>query len=545
MKKNILTFLLVAITVFGLLSTTSCKRNAPEEPDMTGPAGFYISLSGTANPSTIYISSSGGEAWADIIVRALNNDGSPASGYDVIFQDGGYGYFEGFRVSATRRTDAAGMAQMRYYIPSTANIKATIMTNISVTLINNGRLDGVLSEVNDVIPVKIVPYLTQGIIVHGNVVTAVGNGVPDITIVLDGADGNMDSVTVTRESGSYEFYLPPGWYGTITPSSGSYTFSPAFYEFTSATAIVSDIDGLDFVASFGSGQNLAADVTSWSVPREGGTQVVNITNSTGDSAISYTVLPNSEWIHVSTGSGTTPGSFTITVDENMTGASRSGQVTVTATDIQGSTVTISITQESDQAHGDSRLAVDIPFINAPGEGLLDFLVNVINSTTEDAISFIVTKSHDWFTVDPSSQGTTTQVLNIDVEANTGAARTGTITLTPITTGVPNTVVITINQEAGASIALSTYDETIPASVGAGYSFTVYVTNPTTSDIINWVATNSDAWITASPTSGTTGGGSFTVTIQTDNPSSNIRQGVITITGSNGAQAELLITQEGS
>lgn len=545
MKKNILTYLLVAVTVIGLLSMTSCKRNSPDDPEMKGPAGFYINLSGTANPSTIYISSTGAEAWTDIIVRALNNDGSPAAGYDIIFQESGYGFFEGFRVSATRRTDAAGMAQMRYYIPSTANIKATIMTNITVTLVNNGRLDGFLSEVNDVIPVQIVPYLTQGIIVHGHVLTPAGNGVPDITMVLDGDDGNMDSVTVTRDSGSYEFYLPPGWYGTISPDSSNYSFSPLNYEFTFATRIVSDIDGLDFIANFAAGQTLAADVTSWLVPREGGSQVVNITNSTGDSAISYTVVPSTDWIHVSTGSGTTPGSFTITVDQNLTGQSRAGSVTVTATDIQDTTVTISINQESDEANSDARLAVDIPFVNAPGDGLLDFLVNAYNSTTEDSISFIITKSHDWFSVDPASQGTTDQVLNIDVEANTGAARTGTLTLTPVTTGVPNTVVITINQEAGASIALSTYDETIPASVGAGYSFTVFVTNPTSSDIISWVASNGDPWITAAPTTGTTGGGSFTITIQTDNPSSNVRQGVVTVTGANGSQAQLLITQEGS
>jgi hypothetical protein len=539
MKKNILSYLLIAFTVIGLLSMTSCKRNSPAEPTVTGPAGFYITLSGTANPSTVYISSVGADAYSDIVVRALHNTGAPASGYQVIFQDaGGVGYFEGFRITADRITDSSGNASMRYYIPGAANVNTTIMTNINVTLVDNNRLDNLLSEVNDVIPIKIIPYLTQGVTISGTILTPAGSGVEDIAVVLDGLNASdLDSVAVSRSDGSYEFFIPPGWSGTVTPQAGSYSFQPELYTFS---GVVSSMAGVDFIASFESGNTLTADVTSWDVPIEGGTQVVNVRNATGDAAINYTVTPSAPWIRVSRTSGATPGSFTITVDENTTGSDRNGTVDIAATDIQSSSVTVTITQLSNDTHSDARLAADITTINAEFDGGAPVSINVYNSTTSDNIDFIITNSDSWFTVSKTS-GTTVDNIIVIISANNGEARTGTITLTPTSTGVPNTVVITINQDAGPSIAVDL--PTLTANGACCDTFEVVVYNPTTDDVLSWSASNSDAWITATPTSGTTNNAIMTIIIQTANPSTtNSRQGIIYLTAANGATATIEITQ---
>ncbi len=123
------------------------------------------------------------------------------------------------------------------------------------------------------------------------------------------------------------------------------------------------------------------------------------------------------------------------------------------------------------------------------------------------------------------------------------ARTGSVVLTATSTGVTNsTLTITVNQEAGPSVAVS--PETINASAGGGENFTVTVTNPTSSDVLTWTLANSEAWIAVSPSSGYTGE-SFVVTIQGANPNSSVRIGTITVTASNGTTATVTVYQNGS
>lgn len=540
MKKNILSVLIIGITILGLISASSCKRGAVEDPSMGGPAGFYITLSGTANPSTIYISASEGQVGAVITVRALNNDGTPAGGYPIIFEEGGYGFFDGYKISDTRTTNANGVASINYFIPSAANIKATVMTNITATLVDDGRLDNLpLTDVNDIIPVRIVPYYQQGLTISGHVTTSSGTGVEGVTMILTGTDGNISSKTVTRSSGSYEFLIPSGWYGIVAPEHDGYGFAPENYEFTSVNPIYHDRTDIDFTAIFSSGNNLAATPSTLSMTSSGGTATIQITNSTGDASIGYSVTIDVPWIEVSSSSGSTPGTFDITVFENLSGEDRSGEVTVTAMTTETSEATIKIDQLGDEVSGDSVLAADITTINATYEGGIA-TINVYNSTTADNIDYIITPSAGWFTLSATS-GTTDDSFTIDVPSSTEEARTATVTLTPITTGVSNSVVIVINQDAGPSLAVD--PEVYPAGSGVQV-FQATVTNPTTDDVLSWVATNGDSWITLSPSSGNTGA-TVDITIQTANPTSAVRYGTIIFTASNGATATLRIEQAGS
>ena len=549
MKKNILLLIVISVFITGILALTlsSCKRSNVQEPGMIPNAGFRISLSGTANPSSLWVPESQDAVFSTIRVRALHSDGSPAANYDVIFQTGAVGYFSGFRISTVVRTDASGIAEVTFFIPPAANIKSELITNIIATLVDNGRIDNTVAEVFDIIPIHVFPYLEQGILVHGHVRTPAGSGVGGVTIVLDGEIGLADAVTVTRPSGSYEFYIQGGWYGTITPASESYSFIPESYIFDQSAPIVFDILNLDFVAVFDGGNALAADVTQWDVGVAGGTQVVNIYNGTGDAEISYVVVPDFNWIHVSPNSGTTPGSFTITVDENTTGQDRSGTVTVTANDTETSSVTININQLANEVPSDARLAVDIQTLNVDNQSNTT-TINTYNSTTSDNINYILTTvpTGDWITVSAAG-GTAPDSFTITTAPNFGDARTGQVILTPTTTGVSNTVTITVNQEAGPSVAINIDSKNV--AVG-GEVFTVTVTNPTNSDACPFSVTKSagTGWIVISPTSGLTPAG-ISITVNA-NGTGQIRTGTVIFTntspGAAGSQTvQLDVTQQGS
>jgi len=553
-KKNLPVIISVLVIGILMLTTTSCKRNKEGEPGVIPNAGLRIALSGTANPSTLYVPETGQPVFSQINVRALNNNGTPAVGYDVIFREGLYGYFNNYRNTVVDTTDSRGIAEATFFLPPGANIKADVMTNIVVTLVDNGRLDNSLSQIEDIIPIRLVPYVSQGIIIQGRINTPAGNGVEGVTVVLDGDIGLADGVTVTRPNGKYEFFVAAGWYGTITPNSSAYTFIPNLYTFDASTPIVNDVYNLDFIAIFTGGNTLAADVTTWNnVPIEGGTQVVNVYNGTGDASIGYFVVPNSNWIHVSPNSGTTPGSFTITVDENTTGAVRSGTVTISATDTSVSSVTITINQLGGQVPSDAVLAVDLETLNLPWTSPNPpapnaVTINVYNSTTSNSINYIVTSipENDWISKSATS-GATPATLTITVLSNVGEARTGQVILTPTSIGVSNTVTITVNQEAGPSLAIDI--ETKSVGVG-GETFSVNVTNPTNSDAANFTVTSNETWLSFTPASGNTPTG-ISITVNA-NGTGQVRTGVITFTGAipnvpaaQQPKVTLTITQQGS
>jgi hypothetical protein len=243
---------------------------------------------------------------------------------------------------------------------------------------------------------------------------------------------------------------------------------------------------------------------------------------------------------VSPNSGTTPGSFTITVDENTTGTDRNGNITISATDTSVSSVTISISQLGGEAPSDARLAVDLETLNLPWETTA-VTINVFNSTTSEGINYIVTSipENDWIAVSATS-GATPSTLTITVLDNYEGARTGQVILTPTSIGVSNTVTITVNQEAGPSIALDI--ETKNVAVG-GETFTVTVTNPTNSDAVNFTVTSNDTWLSFTPTSGNTPSG-ISITVNA-NGTGQIRTGVVTFTDENNNEVTLTITQQGS
>lgn len=541
-KKYIWSSILVFVMICGLLSLNSCKKNKVKDPDMFSPAGFYITVSGTANPSTLYVPASGSSQPSRITAVVMDNKGNTLADRDVIFESGDFGYFDNFEISKMIKTDSQGKAAVDYIIPAGANVKTTVVNNIKLTVPTDDRIDiPTLAEVVDWIPIEIIPYITQGIILSGHILTPTGNGVDGVAVTFTGEGGNASGVVITRSDGYYEFFVAAGWYGEIEPLAEGYSFTPLNYEFDSDNPITRDRRNLDFIANFEGGQTLAVDVTSWDVPVEGGTQEVNVYNSTGDAHIDYTIIPSDTWIQVSRRNGSTPGRFTITIGENTTGESRSGTIEINATSVESSNITINITQDGNEVSSDARLEVDRTAVNFDQDGGAE-TIQVFNRTTTESIDYIITSEASWIEVSAIS-GSTDDTFDIIVGPNTGIGRTADVVLTVTSTGVANKEVrITVTQDVGATIEVD--QPTITAPGNSTSSWSVYISNPTTSDVLTWTATNLDTWIFFTPASGTTGN-SIIITVQNVNPSSNPRQAVITITASNGAIATITLTQEGN
>jgi len=528
--------------ICGILSLNSCKKNKVPDPDMFSPSGFYMTVSGTANPSTMYVPATGYSDSSRITALVRDNKGNNLVDRDVIFESGAYGYFDNFEISKVIKTDAQGKAEVNYIIPAGANVKSTVINNIKLTVPTDDRIDiPIVSEVVDWIPIKIIPYLTQGIILSGHILTSAGNGVEGVAVTFTGDGGNASGVVVTRSDGYYEFFVAPGWYGVIAPTSEGYSFTPLNYQFEATSPINNDRTNLDFVAVFEGGQTLAADVTSLDVPVEGATQLVHVYNATGDAHIDYTIIPTQSWIHVSRRSGSTPGTFTITVEENTTGASRTGTIEINAVSVESSKVTIAISQDGNEVSSDARLEVDQTAVNVGQDGGT-VTIQVFNRTTPETINYIITSEASWITTSKISGGTDDS-FDIIVEANAGEGRSADVVLIVTSTGVANKEVrITVTQDVGASISVNPAVITAPGNNASSWS--VFIDNPTTDDVLTWTATNLDTWIYFTPSSGTTGN-SILVTVQTVNPTSNPRTGVIIITGSNGAVATITVTQQGN
>ncbi len=78
-------------------------------------------------------------------------------------------------------------------------------------------------------------------------VTISGNaGKPQVLLTYTGKTSSDPSGTTTSgDDGNYSFAIPFGWSGTVTPSKGSWTFTPASVTYQNVT---SDLTGQDFHA---------------------------------------------------------------------------------------------------------------------------------------------------------------------------------------------------------------------------------------------------------------------------------------------------------
>ncbi len=228
------------------------------------------------------------------------------------------------------------------------------------------------------------------------------------------------------------------------------------------------------------------------------------------SNVTWNVSDNATWIGCNPTYGYSNGSTTVTVSAN-TGAARSGTVTVTGS---GITRTCTINQAA------------APYLTiSPTTHSSPFGGDTFNITVTSNISWVVSDNATWISTSGAS-GSGNDTFQVNVSANTGAARSGTVTVTG--SGITRTC--TINQAVAPYLTIS---PTTHSSPFGGDTFTISITSN-----VSWTVTDNQTWISCNPTTGSNNG-STTVTVSANTGAA--RSGTVTVTGG-GITQTCIITQ---
>ncbi|HTY08671.1 MAG TPA: M14 family zinc carboxypeptidase, partial [Candidatus Edwardsbacteria bacterium] len=277
-------------------------------------------------------------------------------------------------------------------------------------------------------------------------------------VVTDSASGlplNGVTVTVAGTGKAITTDVPGDYHRMLTSGTYSLSFAKSGYTTKTVSSVRVNYDSLTTLnvalkSTSSTTPTLAVSMTSWAPAAAGATSsAVSVTNSGSSSVIAYTVSSDQTWLTVSSASGSTPGSFTMTAAAN-TGSARTATVTVTATTsgVSGSPKTIAVSQAA--ATTTPALAVSTTSWSPAAAGATSSAVSVTNSGSTSAIAYTVSSNQTWLTVS-SASGSTPGSFTMTAAANTGAARTATVTVTATTSGVANSPqTIAVSQAAGTS-----------------------------------------------------------------------------------------------
>ena len=139
----------------------------------------------------------------------------------------------------------------------------------------------------------------------------------------------------------------------------------------------------------------------------------------------------------------------------------------------------------------------------------------VDVTSNAGCTWTAVSNDSWITVTSGSSGGGNGTVSFTVAANTGEARSGTITIAGNT--------FTVNQASDCSFDISPSNQDFTAAGGTG-SFVLTASNSSCS----WTATASDNWIMI--TSSTTGSGSSTINFSVAANSGSPRSGTIMVGG---------------
>ena len=292
------------------------------------------------------------------------------------------------------------------------------------------------------------------------------SGAPWITITA-GASGSGDGTVTFQAQGT----TGPARAGTLTVANQTIT--------------VNQSPGCSFSIS----------PESQSFTPSGGTGEVAVTGAAG---CAWSATSNAPWLTITQGSsGSGNGTVRFSVAGNS-GTPRSGTLTIagrTFTVNQGQTCafTLSPNSTSVPAAGGSR---------------------TFNVQTGEGCSWTATSNAPWITIGQGGSGSGNATVRIDVAANSGAPRNGTVTVAG--------VAFTVQQESGCSSSLSANSTNVPLGGGSG-SVGVQTTAG-----CGWTAASGAPWLTI--TGGASGAGNGTVNFTAAANTGPARSGTLTIAG---------------
>ncbi len=313
------------------------------------------------------------------------------------------------------------------------------------------------------------------------------------------AGGGTGSVAVTTAAGC-------AWTATsnapwITIGSGASGSGNGTVQYTAASTTggtrsgTLTIAGQTFTLTQGSGCSFALAPTVANVPAGGGTGSVAVTSAAG---CAWTATSNAPWLTITAG-GTGSGNGTVQYSAAATsGGSRSGTLTIggeTFTVTQGSGCTFALAPSS----------LTLP----AGGGSSN-----VSVTAGTGCAWTATSSTPWLTIASGASGSGSGTVSLNAAANTGVARSGTVTIAGQS--------YTVNQPSGCSFNAA---PTTIAINALGGNSNVAVTAPAG---CTWTASSGVNWVTVA--SGASGSGNGTVTLRTDLNLGGSRSGTATVAG---------------
>lgn len=228
--------------------------------------------------------------------------------------------------------------------------------------------------------------------------------------------------------------------------------------------------------------------TIWAAPAEG------ITNSIYSNA-AWEVQSTPSWVSADSptgNAGTTPLVITVTAN---TGEARTGNIVLKS--LAGSTTyTIPITQQ--------KASISLSPANVQVGGIVYTDLKLTDVTANTNWEIVPGDIPSWLTINPVTGDAGTRGIFANIQANTGAKRTASITLrSKVNTSV--TAILSVYQ-AGATGNISVDTPTFNVD---------YLTHPVTVNLTsfgNWSAQEHDPWITPSVLEGWSGTNAVTLTI---------------------------------
>jgi hypothetical protein len=329
------------------------------------------------------------------------------------------------------------------------------------------------------------------------------------TIATSGGASTV-TVTTTDADCAWTASTDGGWISVTAPTSGTgagvinFTVAPNQGAERTAAIIVAGQRATVIQSASAPNCNTAISPTSQTVPAAGGSGSISVE---GQSLCEWTAVSNAPWITVTSGSpGRGNGVVQFAVAVN-TGAARTGTIAIanrTFTVSQAAAAapppacTFSIAPTSQNATA------------AAGTG-------TVTVTATTACAWTAVSNAAWLTVTSGAAGIGNGSVGFSIAANTGAARTGTLTVA--------TQIFTVTQSAGTppcTYSIAPISQNVDANANAA---TVAVT---TMGACAWTATSGAPWITV--TSGASGTGNGSVGLSIAANSGVARTGTVSIAG---------------
>ena len=231
-----------------------------------------------------------------------------------------------------------------------------------------------------------------------------------------------------------------------------------------------------------------------------GTQV-NVTTTAG---CAWTAASGVAWISIASGAtGSGSGSVSFTVASN-TGAERTGSLTIAGQPF-------SVTQAAAAPVVPCTYAINPSSQSIGAAGGAGSQVSV---TTSSGCAWTAASNAGWISISSGASGSGNGAVSFSIAANTGSARTGTLTIAGST--------FTVNQAAACTYAIN------PTSTSAPKRGSTGSTSVTAPAGCAWTAASNVSWI--SVLSGASGSGNGTVTFEVAENDKGKRTGTLTIAG---------------